>query len=832
MKLVFTILLIIFSTLSSWAQTKIGGHVVDENNQPVSFATVLFLHSYESTITDENGKFYLTSKKSYDSIQVSFIGFKTKKIALKSATSLHMHIVLTNSAQELATVKVYSGKTPKKNNPAIDILRKIWNHERRNGVNLYNQYQYNKYEKIEFDINNVDSSMIHSKLFKGMRFIFNNADTSRITGKAYLPFFLTETASKIYGDNVLKKKKGVLLGHKNPPGFTNNHAITDFINELYTNYNIYDNYLKIYDKSFVSPLSKTGINVYNYVLADSAFIKDKWCYRIVYYPRRKNELTFKGDFWVNDTTWAIKKIELTMSKNANINWVNDVYIEQEYDVLNDSTFVISRDHFMTNFALHKKEDVYGLYGKRTTLYDNYRFNIKKPAKFYKHKRALLNKKTFNRNASFWKEHRIERLSKNEKGVYEMLDTLKNTHAFKRMYNIGSILASGYINYHGFDFGPIPATMGYNNVEGFRLRLGGRTYFTPNDMWRIQGYGAYGFKDQKFKYGLEFKWLIDPRSRLKLTMGTRRDIQQLGINLTRSDDILGRSLASNSFFSVGSNNTLSEINISRIGLEISPFENFRIKLQGSYRTLKAASKGFNLDYYLDKAHTKTASEIKQAEMALTVAYTPGREVSTYGVDRIIVNKMRYAQMFLTYTHGFDGFTNRDFDFDRLSFFYRQPIQIGGFGYLTATLELGKTFGAIPLGLLSIVPGNETLLTIHRSFPLLNYYEFVTDTYASLHLEHNFGGRIFSRIPIIRNWNLREIVGIQGIIGSISDENQALNASTSHPILLAPNKHVYWAWNVGVGNIFKFFRIDFHFRGDYFNNPNAQKFGVTGTIEIAF
>src|SRR5699024_4276123 len=164
-------------------------------------------------------------------------------------------------------------------------------------------------------------------------------------------------------------------------------ALVDFIKDLYAEYDVYDNYLKFFNKSFVSPLSRTGIDVYNYVLADSSYIDNKWSYKIIYYPRRKNELTFKGDFWVNDTTWAIKEINLEMSKNANINWVNEVYIEQEFDVLNDSTFVISRDHFMVNFALTKKEDTKGVYGKRTSMYDHYKFNEKKPEGFFSKKRS-------------------------------------------------------------------------------------------------------------------------------------------------------------------------------------------------------------------------------------------------------------------------------------------------------------------------------------------------------------------------------------------------------------------------------------------------------------
>ncbi len=825
------ILFFILFTSISWGQTKIGGHIIDEQGQPIPYANIIFTNSTEGTISDENGKFYLESQNSYNTVEISFIGFKTQTVTLTQSTSLHLKITLKEDAEQLAAVEIYSGKTSKKNNPAIAILRKIWANKRQNGVHQYKQYQYDKYEKLEFDLNAIDSAMIHSPLFKGMRFIFNYMDTSAISGKTYLPIFINESASKVYGDNNLNKKKEILTGNRNS-GFNNNHALVAYLKELYNEYNVYDNYLQIFDKSFVSPLSRTGINVYNYVLADSSFIDNKWCYRIVYYPRRKNELTFKGDFWVNDTTWAIKKIDLEMSKSANINWVNEVYIEQEFDVLNDSTFVMTRDHFMANFALKKKEDAHGIYGKRTTLYDQYAFNLEKGSAFYTDSRMAPSQQIFNRDDAFWRDHRIEQLSTKEQGIYKMLDTLKTTRAFKRMYDIGSILATGYISFEGFDYGPLFSTFGYNDVEGIRLRFGGRTYFSQNDRWRLEGFGAIGLKDGKFKYGILGKWLVDPKTRLKLMLGHRHDIEQLGASLTNTTDVLGRSLASASLVTVGSNETLSEIQLTTAAIEWSPFTNFKVRFGASHRQLKPASPEFSLAYYTDAAHTQTAQNIEQTEISTALTYTPGKRTTGYGVDRLVLNEGDYPSLFFNYTLGVKGLFNSDFDYKKLEFLYSQPIHLGGLGKLTATVELGKILGEVPLGLLSVVPGNQTILSIYGSFPLLNYYEFVTDSYASFHLEHNFNGRLFSRIPLLRKLNLRELVGISGVVGSISDENQALNASTSHPVLRAPNDEMYWEWSVGVGNIFRVFRIDFHFRGNYLDNPDARKFGVTGSFQLNF
>ncbi len=802
----------------------------DKTNEPVAFANVIFKGSTEGTITNENGKFYLESDENWEAIQISFIGYETVELNLSKRVNYDLKIVINEITEALNEVVIVTGKQSKKNNPAIDILRKIWERKRSNGLNQFKQYQYDKYEKVEFDLNTIDSTLIKSKLFRGMEFVFNEVDTSRVTGKTYLPMFLNEAVSKVYGDNTISKEKEELKGNKNS-GFSENQTIIDFVDDLYSDYDVYDNYLKFFDKSFVSPLSKTGINTYNYVLSDSAYIDNKWCYNIIYYPRRKNELTFKGDFWVADSTYAVKEINLQATKSANINWVKEIYIEQEFDVLNDSVFLIKRDYFMSDFAFKKKEKSRGIYGKRTTLYDNYEFDIKKDEKFYDQEVYVYDQDIYHQDNAFWEEHRLEALNKDEKGVYKMLDTLKTVKKFKRLYNVGSILTSGYIEFTSLnlDYGPIFSTFGYNEVEGIRLRAGGRTYFGRNDMWRLQGFTAYGFKDDKFKYGISGKWLLDKKSRLILSGGNRRDVEQIGASLTTSTDVLGRSLASSSVVGTGSNDKLTNINLTTLAVEMEPWKNVIFRLGGNYRTLESASPTFSLDYFDSESETGISSEIKQYESTFSVSYFPRRKMTGFGVERYEAND-DFPRLFAQVSRGDKNVLNSDFDYTKLQFSYLQPWQIGGFGRLYSTIEVGKTYGDVPLGLLSVIPGNQSYFSIYNSFSQLDYYEFVTDTYASLHLEHNFNGRLFSRIPLLRKLNLREIVGLRGAWGEISDENRTLNASGL--IYQAPTDKVYYEYSVGVGNIFKVFRIDFNFRGNYLVNPDARKFGVTGSFGFHF
>ena len=825
--LLFTCILLTF--FQGWSQTRISGKVLDETGNPIPFANVIFLSSSEGTTTTENGDFYIISDQVQPNVEFSYVGYETLLLPLEKGDNLNLKIVLKEMTESLGEVMIYQGKTSKTNNPALDILRKVWENKRLNGVKKFDQYEYRKYEKLEFDLNKIDSALIKSPIFNGMEFIFKDLDTNRVTGKTYLPIFLNEAVSKIYGDKKSGKYKEELLGNKNS-GFSNNQILISSVKDIYSEIDIYENYLKFFDKSFISPLSTTGINNYNYVLTDSSFVGDKWCYRIRYYPRRKNELTFKGDFWVNDTTWAVKKINLEMAQDANVNWVKGVYIEQEFDVLNDSIFLITRDFFQVDFSLRDKENARGIYGKRTVLYDQYNFNNKKPLNFYDARVIDFKEEVYNRDDEFWQKNRLEELNGDERGVYKMLDTLQNVKAFKRLYNLTTTLTTGYIEFDGFDYGPIYTTLGFNDVEGFRLRGGGRTYFDQNDPWRIEGYGAYGFKDKKFKYGIAGKVLLDKKMRIIATAGNRRDIEQLGTSLTNTTDVLGRSLASSSLINVGDNDKLSSINLSVVSLEIEPIKNFTFRLAGSYRILKPASPTFSLDFYADDALTQIDSEINQTEISTIFTYTPGRETTGYGVDRNVINGGDFPTFFLNYSLGVKDIFESDFNYKKIQFFYNQPLLVGGFGRSNVSLEAGKTFGEVPLGLLSVVPGNQTYFALYNTFSLLNFYEFVTDTYVAAHLEHNFNGRLFSRIPVLRDLNLREIIGIRGVYGEISEENKNIDASGLP--LIAPDSDPYWEYSVGVGNIFKFLRIDAHFRGNYFDNEDARSFGVTASFGFHF
>lgn len=830
--LLFTILL----STSFLAQTKIKGIVVDTNKEPIPYCNIQFKRSTEGTTSDDNGAFYLESDKTWQYIKLSFIGYKTLEYKLEKNIQFNLILTLEEEQEALSEITIVTGKQPKKNNPAIDILRKIWAQKRKNGLKHFNQYQYKKYQKVEFDLNTIDDKLKEKRIFKNLEFIFDDVDTSNITGKSYLPVFLNESLSEVYGDNILQKEKDILKANQNS-GFSNNQELIAYIDDLYADYNIYDNYIKIFDKSFVSPLSKTGISNYNYYLADSAFIDKKWSYNLVYYPRRKNELTFKGDFWVSDTTFAIKKINLQVVKNANINWVKDVYIEQEYDLLNDSIFVLKKDYFLSDFSLSKKEKSRGVYGKKTTIYKDYVFNKPITDKDFYDKKVynIGSDSLYNKPRSFWDKNRFEDLNKNEQGIYQLIDTLKTVKKFQTINKVGQSIYSRYflIDSLNFDYGPIFSTFGYNDVEGVRIRAGGRTFKTSNDLFRVEGYGAYGLRDQKFKYGVQAKWLLNKKNRFTISLGKRDDVEQIGTSLTATSNVLGQSDGSSSLVGTGTNDKLTKLNLTSFTLGLEPIPNIEFKLSANYKTLRSASNTFSLDYNDSESETGIASQTNQFETIFAAGFYPGRKMSGYGVHREFANPY-FTKFYAQITKGDKNLFNSDFDYTKVQFSFYRLWKIGGFGRLTTSLETGKTYGSVPLSLLSVAPGNQTYFMYENTFNLLDFYEFVSDTYASFHLEHNFNGRLFSRIPLLKKANLRTIIGFKTFWGSLSDQNRALNTTGNEfeiP-LIAPDAEPYYEYSIGVSNIFKLLRVDFNFRGNYLEAPEVRNFGITAGIRFKF
>ena len=738
----------------------------------------------------------------------------------------------TENIQEVVLkshVKKYKNK---KENPAYAVMQEVFKRKRNNALSKYQSYQFDEYEKIEFDLDNIDSTFTEKRIFRDLDFIFDYAD-STANGKLQLPIFFNEAVYKNYGTTTPdKKEKKVLIAQKTS-GFQDNQILTMGAKNLYRDINIYNNTLNFFDIGFQSPAGSDGFSVYDYEITDTLRIRGNDVFRIQYQPKRKDVLAFQGYLYITTDTFAVLEATLKSTRKMSVNYVNGISTELVYDNPDEETFLPSKVSTELNMSLFSKnKKAKGIVAKRSVSYTGYVFDQPFDQAVFDRKDESPDEATLSKNEEYWDSARTDSLSTSEKGIYEMLGKLEDTPKFNRMVKFTETLSSGYWNVgNAIDIGNLYSVYGYNEVEGNRIRFGARTYFSRNDVWRIQGYGAYGFKDKQFKYGLEAKYMFSKISRFTVGFGSRRDIMQLGSQLTTDDGIMSRSFASSTVFARGENASLSSVTQNNIFAAVEPWKNIQIRLDVSLQSIRSAdSEIFSLDYYHNGQLRKTVND---SHLTLSLIARPGAKFSQTGVDRTEMTTLA-ATIILKYSRGIEGLFNADFSYDKLQFLVYKPFLLGSWGRTIVNFEAGKNFDTVPLALQNIIPGNQSYGLVPNTFSQLNYYEFVADTYTTLHLEHHFNGKILSFIPLIKKLKFREVAFLRAAYGTLSDASKNIN--TEGWRYSAPDQHIYYEYgcgieNIGFGNL-RIFRVDFNWRGNYLHMPDVSKFGVKAGFQFNF
>lgn len=829
----------IFFLLSglSYAQNTANGKIIDEKtNKEISGVEVFINDSNKAVLTTTTGNFSVQS----DSIiyKLKFTrknyAFETVDISVDNANNL----VIKLSQEKVSSIEevvIHNEKTKyksKKENPAYRIMQEVWKRKRNNGLEKFDTYTFKEYEKIQFDANNLDSAFMNRKIFNKLDFIFDYAD-STASGKMALPIFLNESIYKNFGENKPNKKSKKLLVAQKTSGFQDNQVITLTAKNLYRDINIYDNTLNYFDIGFPSPVGTDGFSTYDYNLVDTIAVNGENAYKIRYQPRRTEVLAFQGYLYIDTDSYAVLGATLKSTNKINVNFINAISTELEYDNPDDETFLPKKfvtEIEMTPFA--KKKSAKSIIAKRSVDYSEYDFNKPLADSIFTRKKEEYDDSFVEKDEAFWATARPDSLSKQEQGVYEMLDKLQHTPKFNRIIKLTETLASRYYNVtKGIDLGPITSIYGKNEVEGDRIRLGARTYFTQNDPWRVEFYNAYGFKDQQFKYGVEGRYMFNRVNRFMVGAGTKRDITQLGVQLTTEDGILSRSFASSTVFARGENASLSSVNQSSVFTSIEPWKNFQIRVDGTMQSIKSANPdGFNLMYYQNGNLRKTTND---SHVTFSLIARPGAKFSQTGVDRYEHGTLA-PTIVLKYTRGIEGLFNADFNYNKLQFMFYKPILLGSWGKTLFSFEAGKNFDTVPLALQNIIPGNQSYGLVPNTFAQLNYYEFVADTYSTMHIEHHFNGKILSFIPLIKKLKLREVAFIRGAYGSLSDDSKNINVANLK--YSAPDQQIYYEYgfgieNIGFGNI-RIFRVDFNWRGNYLDRQDVSKFGIKAGFQFGF
>ncbi len=819
------------------AQNKASGKVVDEKSSKELNKVDIFINDSKTpALTTTSGSFIIQSDSIIHQLRFSRKNYTTETLNITPENADNIFVQLSQAkVSDIQEIVLQSGKTKyksKKENPAYAIMQKVWAQKRNNGLEKFDTYSYKEYEKTQFDLNNLDSAFMKKKIFNKLDFIFDYAD-STASGRLGLPIFLNEAVYENYGKNKPEKNSKRTLVAQKTSGFQDNQVITVSAKNLYRDINIYDNTLNYFDIGFQSPVGSDGFSTYDYSLMDTITIRGEKAFQIRYQPKRKDILAFQGNLYIDTDTYAVLGATLKSTQKINVNFVNSVYTQVEYDNPDDATFLPKK--LITEFEMSpfsKKKGAKSIIAKRSVDYSDYQFNKPLDPKVFKRTEEEYEDKFTNKDDAYWTKARPDTLSKAEQGVYNMLDQLQQTPKFNRMVKLFETLGSRYYNaFKGIDIGPIFSIYGRNEVEGDRIRLGARTYFGLNDTWRAQFYTAYGFKDQQFKYGVEARYMFNKLNRFMIGAGTSRDIVQLGGQLTSGDGVTPQSSSTSTFFARGENISLSSVNKTSVFAAIEPWKNFQIRVDGVMQSIKSAiPEKFNLMYYKDGQLRQTVND---SHVTISLIAKPGAKFSQTGIDRYQARNLA-PTIVLRYTRGIEGLFNADFNYDKLQFMLYKPFLIGSMGKLVVNFEAGKNFNTVPLALQNIIPANLSYGLVPNTFSQLNYYEFVTDAYTTLQLEHHFNGKILSYIPLIKKLKLREVAFIRGAYGTLSDASKAINVEGFK--YSAPSEHIYYEYgcgieNIGIGNL-RIFRVDFNWRGNYLDRPDISKFGVKAGFQVGF
>ncbi len=820
-KVILSTLLLFFGLFlqNAHAQiTKITGRIIDANTKkPLPFVNIAFQYSSVGTVTDFDGNFAIETKTRSDSILVSFVGYIPQTIRFEKNKYQKVDIALVPSQISLTEVIIrYNG------NPADEILNNILKNKEKNNITNFDFAQYECYNKIQFDINNITEDFKNRRAFRKFSFVFNYIDTSTVNNKTYLPIFLSESISNVYTRSKPKTKKEYIQAIK--VSGVDNESIGQFMGDLYQNINVYENNITLFEANFASPLSNFGSVYYRYYLIDSTYKDDTWCYNIAFKPKRSGDLTFTGNFWVADSCWAIKEIKLNMSKEANINYIDGMVIEHSFEKTKQGYWVLNKEQTTIDFNVFEDaKKTVGFYGKKTTSYRNHIIGIEQNTSIYRTPTdVIVNDEAYKRSDTYWDISRHEELNHDERTIYYMIDTLTSLPIYTTYLDIIQTFIQGYKIYKNVEFGPYMSFISFNQVEGTRLRFGGRTSNAFSTKFMINAHVAYGFRDEAIKYGTGFIYMFNKNPRRAIGASMKHDMEQIGQsqNAFREDFLLA------ALFQRSPSNKLSMVDEYKMYYEHEWFNGFQTTTGFTHRDVFPVED--TRFYVTTNNQTREKRYITTSEFNINFRFAYKEKFLMGEFERTSAGTI-YPVFELLYTMGVPNFLGGDYSFHKLMFGVKQWFNVGLLGWSDYKFEAGKIFGKLPYPLLKLHEGNETYFMDEYSFNTMNYYEFVSDQYASLTWTQHFNGLLFNRIPLFKKLKWREVAYFKGLVGSLEDRNQDYS---QFPAGLNELSKPYFETGCGIENIFKIIRIDALWRLSHLDKPNISKFGIYGSFVFQF
>ena len=853
--ILIALLQVVAGTFLSHAQsfTSASGIVKDSiTGEPLPFVSVYFDGSTIGAMTDDNGTFTLQNNQGYTKLAATSLGYDTKFIDLKPGKKNdNLELLLKPTAFEISevVVKPKREKYTRKDNPAVELIKKVIAHKNDNRIEAKPEYQTEVYEKLSLSLDNFNPNLDKNKFLKKFKFIKNYLDTSEFNGKPILTVSVRENLSDFYYRKSPKAEKTIVRA-KRMQGIDktldDGGGITSNLEEIFKSINIFDNNIPILLNRFVSPLSSTlATTYYHYYIMDTLDVGGDKCVDLAFVPANSESYGFTGRLYITlDGNYAVKKVLLNTPANINLNWVDKLRIEQEFKQMPDSTWVLDQENTFVNFYVVKGTQQ--LYAHQLRNYDNYNFNVQNADSVFGLLGALhvLPEATAQPD-TFWTHNRPIPLKEKEDALKDLLGQLRKVPAFNAIIKTAEILITGYIptandkKVTKFDFGPMNTTFSANHLEGFRMRVGGMTTANLNPYWFASGYLAYGTNDRKIKYNLKLTHSFTKKEyhEGENPVNNLSFIQEYDV-YTPGQDFLFTS-KDNIFVAWKVGEPVTKMQYIR--KSVLQYEKEWLNgLTWKSWIMNQNNEAAGTLQYIKRDESGNLYHIKDfttSEIGTQLRFAPGeRAYNGRSGKESVFNLSKDAPVFkLSHQLGIKGVLGGDYNYNHTEISAEKRIWLSSFGHIDAQVKAGKVWDKVPFPLLILPNTNQSITIQPEAFHMMNALEFVTDQYVSFNATYYLKGWILNRIPGIKWLRLREVLSFNMIYGGLTDKN---NPTLTPGLFLLPDgtqplgSTPYMECSVGLENIFKILRIDYYRRLTYLDHPDIKKGGIRIALRFTF
>lgn len=834
MRVLLTVLcFFLLSDLFSQSLTVVKGKVTDaKTNEPITGAVIKFLGTDISTESDFDGKFSLKSDQARDSISIYYVGYNTKVIGIESGKT--QTIAIAMETRELLFKPV---KSITKSLLTKSIIEKAQDRKHLYNIEKLNSFECESFTKIQIAVNNLSEEMKSKRLLKSVEGIFDTMSyLSEDKGKQVLPIFISENLSNFYFNKNPKLSKEVIIASRvKGVGVEDGSFLSQLLGSTFQQYNFNDNILPILQKNFISPISKSSNTYYDFNLKSTTYIPGtmRKLYQLEVTPKNPLDLVFTGYIWIEDSTFALRRLTLSITNKANLNFVEKLKITQELEPTVAGAFIPVKTRILIDIAEISKNSA-GMIALFSNSYEHVEVNKDRSPRFFDYP-ITLNEDATSKTDAFWDSARHEELSADEKRALSKIDTLTNIKVVKNYVEFINIMFNGYKSIGKFDVGPYALLYGYNVLEGHRVRIGARTNFSFSKHYIFSGYGAYGFLDKQWKYRGQAEAILSRKHWTMAGLSYKKDVEQIGVN----DDYYG---ASNLFttVSVFAASQLNRTKESKAWFQSEFVKGWNFKLVMMHKEyVFERVKKFNFAYGENLMDTSSkSSDFTNTTATVSLRWAPKEYYLQNDNERIRQSKPGSLALSVNYTRGFKGILGSRFNYNRVTASIEKGLSFGYWGRTDFTVSATKIFERLPYPLLEVHRGNQSFIYNTSSYNQMDFFEFITDQSIFIKAEHHFNGAIFNRIPLMKKLKWREFVEGRAVMGSISQKNLDLIPqydNAGYPVSAirnSINREPYIEVAYGIENIFKVLQVVAVHRLTQLRGVHYRSFGLKIGMSVSF